>query len=491
MKSGNQRLKIYDTLSRQIQEVAPEDGRRLRFYCCGPTVYGPAHIGNFRTFVLQDVFRRTLELSGQPTQHVRNITNVDDKTIRESQAQGKTLTEFTQYWEDRFHADCEALNILPPHVEPAAVEHIPDQIRLIEKLVEKGHAYRAEDGSVYFKVQSLESYGALSRVKERELTPQEESGAHKKGSPVSDDEYEAESMADFALWKARKPEDGPNYWDSPWGEGRPGWHIECSAMGMRYLGETFDLHSGGIDLIFPHHENEIAQSEACTCKPFARLWFHIAHLMVDGGKMSKSLGNLYTLDDLKERGFTANELRYTLGQGHYRQPLNFTFDSLKAARQALLRLGKVEAKLKAKLNDAPAPKLKKLTPRTVEDFQSLGDLQPAWDALMNDLNTPDALGKMFSAIKIIERGLGEASVEQIQEWRRGLWTLWNALGVEPVEPEAEPVPEAPEEIKALAQERWEAKQSRDWAKADELRGELQKAGWMVKDRKDGFDLIPV
>ena len=494
MKPGNQRLRIYDTLSRQIQEVAPSDGARLRFYCCGPTVYGPAHIGNFRTFVLQDVFRRTLELSGQPTQHVRNITNVDDKTIRESQAQGKSLQEFTNYWEGLFHKDCEALNMLPPHIEPEAVEHIPDQIRLIESLVEKGHAYRAEDGSVYFKVQSLDSYGALSRVKERELTPQEESSAHnkkqEKAGPVSDDEYAAESMADFALWKAQKPEDGPNHWESPWGPGRPGWHIECSAMGMRYLGESFDLHSGGIDLIFPHHENEIAQSEAVTCKPFARLWFHIAHLMVDGGKMSKSLGNLYTLDDLKERGFTANELRYALGQGHYRQPLNFTFASLTAARQALLRLGKMEAKLRNRLGEEPAPSLDTLAPGAIEDFHAPELLHPAWSALLNDLNTPDALGKMFTAIKEMERSLESANEDQVREWRRGLWIVWHALGIHPVEPKKEDTSEAPEEVQALAQSRWEAKQAKDWAKADVLRAEIQAAGWLVKDRKDGFDLTP-
>ena len=309
-------MKLYDTMSRHVRELQPRDGDTFRFYCCGPTVYGPAHIGNFRTFVLQDVFRRTLESAGMKTQHVRNLTDVDDKTIRDSQADGKTLKEFTDHWRDRFHADCEKLNTLPPHTEPSAVEHIPHQISMIEDLMEKGHAYSSEDGSVYYKVTSFNGYGRLSKLDQRELR-EGASGA------VSDDEYEKDSVADFALWKGRRDEDGANHWPSPWGEGRPGWHLECSAMCREYLGDTFDLHSGGVDLIFPHHENEIAQSEACTGHHMADHWFHLTHLLVDGGKMSKSVGNFYTLDQLETAGFTANELRYVLISAHYRQPLEF------------------------------------------------------------------------------------------------------------------------------------------------------------------------
>jgi cysteinyl-tRNA synthetase len=288
-------LTLHDTLSRSEHPLRPVDGETLRFYCCGPTVYGPAHIGNFRTFVVQDVFRRVTELSGTPTLHVRNITDVDDKTIRDSLKAGQSLIDFTQSWTTKFHADCDGLNLLRPHVEPSAVAHISHQIRMIETLVSRGHAYVSADGSVYFRVKSYADYGTLSHLEDREL----KLGASESASVADNDEYAKDALADFALWKARKPEDGPNYWPSPWGEGRPGWHLECSAMILEYLGEDFDLHSGGVDLIFPHHENEIAQSCCSTHGKFARHWFHIAHLMVDGGKMSKSLGNLYTLEDLK------------------------------------------------------------------------------------------------------------------------------------------------------------------------------------------------
>ncbi|NJK92641.1 MAG: cysteine--tRNA ligase, partial [Blastochloris sp.] len=283
-------LHLYDTMEREIRPVLPADGRVVGFYCCGPTVYGPAHIGNFRTFVLQDVARRVMELGGTRVRHVRNITDVDDKTIRQSQAEGKSLHDFTRLWLDQFHLDAQALNLLPPHVEPSAVAHIPQQVGLIQRLLEKNHAYPTSDGSVYFRVDSFPNYGRLSRLQEREITTQ-------TTAPVDADEYQRESMADFALWKAHKPEDGSNHWTSPWGPGRPGWHLECSCMSQEYLGETFDLHGGGVDLVFPHHENEIAQSEAASGRTFARHWFHITHLLVDGKKMSKSDGNLYTLAD--------------------------------------------------------------------------------------------------------------------------------------------------------------------------------------------------
>jgi cysteinyl-tRNA synthetase len=276
-------LNLYDTMTREVREVFPMDENSVRFYACGPTVYGPAHIGNFRTFVMQDVFRRVLETSGQKTLHVRNLTDVDDKTIRQSQEQGVKLEDFTDKWTARFHKDCEFLNLLTPHAEPSAVEHIPEQISLIERLIEGGNAYRANDGSVYFKVDAFPEYGRLSRLADREITT---SATDRETS----DEYERDTAADFVLWKVRRPEDGENFWESPWGQGRPGWHIECSAMSMKVLGDSFDLHSGGVDLIFPHHENEIAQSECATGKTFARHWFHIAHLMVEGKKMSKSLG---------------------------------------------------------------------------------------------------------------------------------------------------------------------------------------------------------
>ncbi len=469
-------LLLHDTLTRSDRELAPLDGRTFRFYCCGPTVYGPAHIGNFRTFVAQDVFRRTLELSGVPTLHVRNLTDVDDKTIRDSQKEGRTLAEFTAFWTQKFHVDCEALNLLPPHVEPSAVAHIPHQVRMIEKLIERGHAYAGADGSVYFRVASFPEYGRLSHLEDREL---------KIGSAQSandSDEYSKDSLADFALWKARKPEDGANYWPSPWGEGRPGWHLECSAMILEYLGEDFDLHSGGVDLIFPHHENEIAQSCCATHGEFARHWFHIAHLMVDGGKMSKSLGNLYTLEDLATRGYTPAEVRYVLISGHYSTPLNFTFHTLDSARAALQKLAKHEQSLKQK---AGLPAEDVPSHQELVAHGSPGPYAEAWKTLLKDLNVPGALGALFGALKEVEQGAADEG--KAKDALLGLHFLLSALGLQLPKPEA-PVA-APAEVVALAERRWQAKLAKDWPLADALRKELEAAGWASKDSKTGYELV--
>ncbi|MBK8041006.1 MAG: cysteine--tRNA ligase [Verrucomicrobiaceae bacterium] len=463
-------LKLHDTLSRTDREVKPLDGKTLRFYCCGPTVYGPAHIGNFRTFVAQDVMRRVVEASGTLTLHVRNITDVDDKTIRDSQKAGQSLIDFTRGWTEKFHADCASLNLLPPTVEPSAVAHIPHQIAMIEKLVAKGHAYAAADGSVYFRVSSFKDYGRLSHLEDRELRL----GASEAASATDSDEYTKDSLTDFALWKARKPEDGSNYWPSPWGEGRPGWHLECSAMILEYLGEDFDLHSGGVDLIFPHHENEIAQSCCSTHGHFAHHWMHVAHLMVDGGKMSKSLGNLYTLADLQQRGYSAAEVRYVLISGHYRAPLNFTFHSLDSARQALQKLAKADKALSLLTSH--------LSP------SSTGPFAEAWDTLLNDLNVPGALGGIFSVLNKLKHTA--ISAEDATAARNGLHFMLKALGITlpPVQEEA--TADVPAEIQALAQQRWDAKQAKDWATADVLRKELEAAGWLIKDSKEGFTVVP-
>ncbi len=451
------------------------DGETYRFYCCGPTVYGPAHIGNFRTFVLQDTFRRVLECAGMATQHVRNITDVDDKTIRVSQEEGKTLKAFTDHWKGKFHRDCEALNLLVPHVEPSAVDHIEHQVRMIETLIAKGHAYQADDGSVYFKVASFPNYGRLSRLANRELRL----GAAQTAN--DSDEYEKDALADFALWKARKDEDGANFWPSPWGEGRPGWHLECSAMSLEYLGETFDMHSGGVDLVFPHHENEIAQSECCSGVTFANHWFHITHLLVDGGKMSKSEGNFYTLDDLAEKGFSPNELRYVYLSGHYRHPLNFTLESVTAARQALARLSKFESRLAELAGDPETPSYEACL--KVDDA---GPFQPAFDALLHDLNTPDALGKLFTEIKA-DRWKAPARAEALAGYGQFHYIL-AAVGLTLSSALADDEESIPEEIQALAERRWQAKQARDWATADALRDELAAAGWSSQDAKDHYTL---
>ncbi len=479
-------LSLYDSLTRSQQEIRPLDGETLRFYCCGPTVYGPAHIGNLRTFLLQDVFRRTVEMSGLPVKHVRNLTDVDDKTIRESRARNEPLREFTRGWTERFHRDAEALNMLPPAAEPAATEHIDRQIELIRRLIERGHAYAADSGSVYFRVSSFEPYGKLSRLKEREITTGRE---REDGEPIDADEYERDSGADFALWKARKEEDGDVYWESPWGRGRPGWHLECSAMSMAYLGETFDVHGGGIDLAFPHHENEIAQSEAGTGQPFARHWFHCAHLMVDGRKMSKSLGNLYTLEEIQAKGHSPMALRYALTSAHYRQQLNFTLESLHAAESALKRLRrKADVLMAASGLDRGAfydrDRLLRHGPPAAAPFNSV------WNRLLDDLNTPAALGELFRALSELGDRPENIRGDPPEKERLALdfAVLLDALGLNPHAAGESDAREAPEEIRALADERWQAKKSRDFARADALREEISRAGWQILDRKDGYDL---
>lgn len=478
-------MHLYDTLERKVRELKPLDGKTFRFYCCGPTVYGPAHIGNFRTFVVQDTFRRVLELSGMPTFHVRNITDVDDKTIRDSQASGESLSDFTARWTEFFHRDCNALGLLPPHQEPGAVAHIAQQIELIEKLIEKGHAYVEDDGSVYFRVKSFGDYGKLSRLSEREITSTTSSERQ------SSDEYERESVSDFALWKAHKPEDGPNFWESPWGQGRPGWHIECSAKCMTYLGESFDLHSGGIDLIFPHHENEIAQSEAVTGKQFAAHWFHITHLLVDGGKMSKSKGNLYTIDDIKERGYSALELRYVLLMGHYRKPLNFTFQSFQAARPAIERLRRLALDL-VKISQCEFETDHGALIKFCKGGESLGIFSDAFQSLLDDLNTAEAFGKLFTAVKEIEGQVrsGTLDKESARAHQNSLSILVSALGLNGFL-STESAEEIPEEVLVWAEERQQAKKDKNFELADTLREKITNAGWSVQDGPDGFELKPV
>lgn len=453
-------MRLFDTESREVLSLEPVDGKTYRFYCCGPTVYGAAHIGNFRTFVMQDVLRRALELGGIKTKHVRNITDVDDKTIRDSVAAGETLENFTARWRDQFHQDCEALNCLQPHIEPSAVKHIPEQITMIEELLEKGHAYASDDGSVYFKIASFEGYGKLSRLDTREL----DLGKTQSGR-ANADEYDKDNAADFVLWKGRREEDGENFWESPWGQGRPGWHLECSAMIRKYLGESFDLHSGGVDLIFPHHDNEIAQSK-CSCGgDFAKHWFHITHLRVDGAKMSKSKGNLYTLADLAEKGHSAMEVRYALLSGHYRKPINFTLDSLHAAQEALGKLAKIAA-------GRVAPNY-----REILKSKDYGVFSPAIEKLNDDLNTAGALGELFGNLKVISSD---------DDWH-GFFAILTALGLTLPEVKAA---EVPEEVQELAARRWEARQSKDWAASDRLRDELAEKGWVIKDGAEGYEVVP-
>ncbi|CAM3080630.1 cysteine--tRNA ligase [Rariglobus hedericola] len=465
-------IKLHDSLTRETRELRPAqpDGV-FRFYNCGPTVYAAAHIGNFRTFVVNDLLRRLLELEfgADKIKHVRNLTDVDDKTIRRSREEGRPLADVTRQWTEKFHADCAALNCLSPHVEPAATTHIPEQIDMISILEKKGHAYRTEDGSVYFKVSSDPDYGSLSRVKERELKQ-----AAPSNKPQTHDADEKEDGSDFALWKGHKPDDGDVFWPSPWGQGRPGWHIECSAMSKKHLGDTIDLHTGGVDLLFPHHENEIAQSECCNGTTFAHHWYHSEHLLVDGKKMSKSLGNLYTLDDLKAKGFSPAALRYALLAGHPRKQLNFTLDSLHAAEKALGTLRKYYTSIKQRAGTA--------IPVNESSMFALVYL-----SLLEDLNSPAALGELFSEIH--EWAPEKVFPEQAALIVHRLDKILFALGLDLTEP-VTPKADIPADIAALAEKRWAAKQSKDFAAADTLRKDLTAAGWTMLDRKDGYSLEP-
>lgn len=465
-------LKLYNTLSRAEEVIFAADGKVFRFYCCGPTVYGPAHIGNFRTFVLQDCFRRVVEAVGIETRHIRNVTDVDDKTIRDSQKAGRTLAEFTRHWRECFEADCEALNVLAPHVIPSAVEHIPEQIALIEQLVEKGLAYQGEDGSVYFRISAFPGYGKLSGLN------LEANRANADQRLNAADEYDKENISDFALWKAWRPEDGENRWDSPWGAGRPGWHIECSAMSMRYLGHSFDLHSGGIDLIFPHHENEIAQSEGATGEPFARHWFHVAHLRVEDKKMSKSLGNLHTLDSIIDWGYQPMDLRYVLLSGHYRQPLNFRRHSLDGARTALQRFSRLSKSL-------PTPS------KAVASKRQWGPFQAVIEALCDDLNTARALGALHTAAGQLEKALKANALaeDEAQAAADGLANAMQAFGfdLEKIADDSaeQELAEVPAAISQMVEEREAARKAKDWGRADALRDALHAEGWMVEDTPQG------
>jgi cysteinyl-tRNA synthetase len=458
-------IRLFDSLTRtslELRKPDPSDPKDVfRYYCCGPTVYGPAHIGNFRTFVVNDVIRRLLELEfgEDKVKFVRNLTDVDDKTIRRSREENRPLSEFTRQWTEKFHADCSALNILrrPTDIEPTATGYIREQVDMIDVLMKKGNAYRAPDGSVYFKVSSFPGYGKLSRVKEREL----QLGSALAAKPQAIDADEKEDMSDFALWKAHKDGDGENAWESPWGRGRPGWHIECSAMSKAILGDTIDLHSGGVDLLFPHHENEIAQSECCNGTQFSRHWYHSEHLLVDGKKMSKSLGNLYTLDDLKAKGVSPMALRYALLMGHPRKQLNFSLDSLHAAESAIHTLHNFRATL----------------------LPSGGDTSifaPVFSALMDDLNTPGAFGALFTIVNRGNSGIDLPSFE------RAMF----ALGLN-LDASSAPKTEISPEVTALAEKRWAAKKAKDFKGADALRAELTATGWSMLDGKDGYKLEPL
>jgi cysteinyl-tRNA synthetase len=475
-------LKLFNTLSRSVQEFAPLAPPKVGMYCCGPTVYDFAHIGNWRTFVFADLVRRYLEFKNFQVTHVMNITDIEDKIIKRVRENKTTLPEFTGKFEAAFFEDLKTLNCLSPHQTPRATEHIPEIISLIEKLIVRGIAYKAADGSVYFSIEKYRgcgcNYGQLLKLNFDEM---------RAGERVKSDEYAKESIADFALWKSRMPDDGDIFWPSPFGEGRPGWHIECSAMSMKILGASFDLHLGGEDLIFPHHEDEIAQSEGATGKPFVKYWLHGAHLLVEGKKMSKSLGNFFTLRDLLAKGFTGREIRFLLLSAHYRETFNFTIEGLQGARTALARIDECTGKLTELAGGTLA--LPEPEDYLIPKFSS---------ALDDDLNVSRAWAVVFDWIRdsnlfyhvVIQDQIMHGIAPKMEYWAKvaaAKLAAWDKIdSVLGIGTKLET--EIPAEILALAEARVAAKKAKDFKRSDEIREELKSKGWIVEDSPKGFKL---
>jgi cysteinyl-tRNA synthetase len=483
-------LRLFNTLTGQLDALEPADGNALRMYACGPTVYDYGHIGNFRTFLQIDVLRRFLRLSGVAVRHVMNITDVDDKIIRNAAAANIAIGAYTSQFVDAFFEDLESLRVERPEQIARATEHIAQMVELIEKLAAAGAAYKVEDGSWYFRLRSFPEYGKLSK---------KDLGGMEDGARVDVDEYEKDSARDFALWKA--PKAGEMSWDTAIGPGRPGWHIECSAMAMEYLGESFDLHCGGEDLMFPHHENEIAQSETATHKQFARHWMHVRFLLVDGKKMSKSEGNFYTLRDLLLKGFKASAIRLALISVPYRRPFNFTFDSLTDATNAIDRLRTFRARLElGKFLAGENPVLQEAAKKARAAF---------FEALANDLNTADALAPIFELVRAANTAMDDEQLftadrdamlpvlvdfdavfdvledRDAEPTRRALAWAEQEGRMSEVAPEliaAQSLGDAA--IEALVAERAAAKKARNFARADQIRNELAEKGVVLEDSKD-------
>jgi len=462
-------LKIYNTLTRKKEIFRPIKRGFVGIYSCGPTVYDYPHIGNLRACIVADLLKRYLLYKGFKVKHVMNITDVDDKTIKKSQEEGIPLKELTEKYARAFFQDLKILNILPANIFPRATEHINDMVALIKKLLEKGYAYKTNDG-IYFSIKKFRNYGKLSHLKIEKL---------KAGARIRTDSYEKMQAWDFALWKFWDEADGNVFWDTELGKGRPGWHIECSAMSMKYLGEHFDVHMGGEELIFPHHENEIAQSEAATGKKFVNYWVHHRMLLVDGKKMSKSLGNIYTVNDLLNKGYNARAIRFLLLSCHYRQPLNFTFKKLEAAKAQIGRLDDFMSRLKEikeksdEIKESKQSKIKKMIETLKRKFEN---------ALDDDLNIAKALSVLFVFVRNANRlmdkkEIGKESAKEIYDLMLRFDSILG-LGLEKEE-------SVPEEIKKLVEEREKARKRKDWKVADELREKIREKGYVVEDTKEG------
>lgn len=459
-------LKFQNTLSGQLEEFQPLNGNEVKLYICGPTVWSFAHIGNFRTFVFGDVLRRYLKFKGFALTHVFNLTDVDDRIINEAKKAGKTIDEFTQPFIEAFWADADALRLERPEIAPRATHHIAEMIEIIEKLLENGHAYESE-GSIYYRISAFPDYGKLSKINFKGNI----SGASGR---VDTDKYDKENAQDFALWKFVDA-DEPTGWDASFGRGRPGWHIECSAMAMKYLGETFDIHAGGIDLKFPHHENEIAQSEGATDKLFAKYWLHSEHLKVEGETMSKSLGNYFTFRDLIEKGYSAAAIRYLLLSVPYHKQLNFTFETLDGAEHTLERLRDFRKRLgEANLSAGNNAELQQSIGKSLNDFET---------AMDDNLNTSAALASLHNLLRLVNTALANEDVKS--ENRDSIFEVIgkidSVLGIFGEENEEI----LDREIEELIEERREARRSRNFSRSDEIRDLLSAKGIVLEDTKDG------
>src|SRR6059058_4103418 len=461
-------MRFFNTYSRKLEEFEPLDpaARSIKIYTCGPTVYSRAHIGNFRAYIFEDLLQRHLELRGYKVHRVMNITDVDDKTIRGAREAKVPLAKFTEQFKQAFFVDSETLRIKRADEFPAATDqrYVERMIDMIRELIARGLAYQADDKSVYFRINKCPNYGKLAHF---DLTQLQSTGR------VKHDEYDKEHIGDFALWKAWDEEDGDVKWDSPWGPGRPGWHIECSAMSTALLGDQIDIHCGGVDNIFPHHEAEIAQSEGVTEKKFVCYWLHCAHLLVDGQKMAKSLGNFYTVQDVLAKSYTGRELRYALLRVHYRVPLNFTWEGMNEARESLGRIDEWLARLRQIAKNGNAQRATLHTEHPTTAFE---------DALDDDLNISAALGFLFESIRETNRAMDQ---DEMDAAAASAWLDWWKRINTVLDLETEIDLAIPYEVAELARERENARREKNWKRSDELRQQISTLGWEVRDTKDG------
>ncbi len=463
-------IKLYNSLTGKKQVFKPQNGRVAKIYACGPTVYNFAHIGNLRTFIFEDVLRRTIKLAGYQTLQAMNITDIDDKIIKAMKSD-KKLEEITLPFEKYFFEDFAKLNIEMPEKTPRATEHIAGMIAITQKLIKKGFAYVTEDGSVYFSIAKFKKYGRLAR-----LDTVKQKSADRMAARIEADEYDKNEIKDFALWKAKKP--GEPYWDSPWGPGRPGWHIECSAMSAKYLGDTLDIHAGGVDLVFPHHENEIAQSEASTGKPFSRFFMHGEHLLVNNAKMAKSAGNFYTLRDLEKKGYNPLAFRYLCLQTHYRSKMNFTWEALDSAGVALKNLQEICALNRKSVADAKIKSSKLISQNKTSEEKEM------FRVLSDDLNTPKALAVLWKALKNKDLSAkNKIALINYADSALGLKIYESSLIKKTLSEKI------PAEIIKIADKREKLRQNNNYSAADAIRKKIEAKGYEISDKPKGYQII--